>query len=71
MMLTPRTYPVIKEHSLPLKKPISPGLEDAMLKIRRPVYKRLFKINRVLRAVKKSDVKKSDVKPVNSQCSRQ
>ena len=57
MMLTPRTYPVIQEHSLPLKKLISPGPEDALLKIRRPVYKRLFKINRVLRAVKKKRCK--------------
>ena len=47
--------PLIQEHSLPLKKLISQAPEDAMLKIR-PVYKRLFKINRVLRADQKSDV---------------
>ena len=29
---------------------------DAMLKIRRPIYKRLFKSNRVLRADQKSDI---------------
>ena len=39
----------LQEHSLRLKKLISQGPEDAMLKIRRPVHKRLFKSNRVLR----------------------
>ena len=48
--------PLMQEHSLRLKKLISQAPEDAMLKIRRPVYKRLFKSNRVLRADQKSDV---------------
>ena len=48
--------PLMQEHSLRLKKLISQALEDAMLKIRRPIYKRLFKSNRVLRADQKSDV---------------
>ena len=48
--------PPMQEHSLQLKKLISQAPEDAMLKIRRPVYKRLFKSNRVLRADQKSDV---------------
>ena len=42
--------PLIQEHLLPVKKLISQAPEDAMLKIRRPVYNRLFKLNRVLRA---------------------
>ena len=42
--------PLMQEHSLRLKKLISQAPEYAMLKIRRPVYKRLFKSNRVLRA---------------------
>ena len=42
--------PLMQENSLRLKKLISQAPEDAMLKIRRPVYKRLFKSNRVLRA---------------------
>ena len=46
----------IQEHLLPLKKLIRQAPEDAMWKIRRLVYKRLFKINRVLRADQKSDV---------------
>ena len=48
--------PLMQEHSLRLKKLISQAPEDAMLKIKRPVYKRLFKSNRVLRADQKSDV---------------
>ena len=48
--------PLMQEHSLRLKKLISQALEDAKLKIRRPIYKRLFKSNRVLRADQKSDV---------------
>ena len=48
--------PPMQEHSLQLKKLISQAPEDAMLKIRRPVYMRLFKSNRVLRADQKSDV---------------
>ena len=48
--------PPMQEHSLQLKKLISQAPEDAMLKITRPVYKRLFKSNRVLRADQKSDV---------------
>ena len=48
--------PLMQEHSLRLKNLISQAPEDAMLKIRRPVYKRLFKSNRVLRADQKSDV---------------
>ena len=46
--------PLMQEHSLRLKKLISQALEDAKLKIRRPIYKRLFKSNRVLRADQKS-----------------
>ena len=34
--------PLMQEHSLQLKKLISQAPEDAMLKIRRPVYKRLL-----------------------------
>ena len=34
--------PLIQEHSLRLKKLISQAPEDAMLKIKRPVYKQLF-----------------------------
>ena len=38
-------YPLMKEHSLRLKKLIiSQAPEDAMLKIKRPVYKRLFTV---------------------------
>ena len=49
--------PLMQQHSLRLKKlNISQASEDAMLKIRRPVYKQLFKSNRVLRADQKSDV---------------
>ena len=48
--------PLMQEHSLRLKNLISQAPEDAMLKTRRPVYKRLFKSNRVLRADQKSDV---------------
>ena len=48
--------PLMQEHSLRLKKLISQASEDSMLKIRRPVYKRLFKSNRVLRADQESDV---------------
>ena len=48
--------PLMQEHSLRLKNLISQAPEDAMLKTRRPVYKRLFKSNGVLRADQKSDV---------------
>ena len=48
--------PLMQEHSLRLKKLISQAPEHAMLKIRRPLYKRLFKSNRVLRADQKSDI---------------
>ena len=48
--------PLMQEHSLQLKKLISQVPEDAMLKIRRSVYKQLFKSNCVLRADRKSDV---------------
>ena len=47
----------MQEHSLRLKKLISQAPEDAILKIRRPVYKRLFKSNRVLRADQKKRCK--------------
>ena len=43
----------LQEHSLWLKKLISQVPEDAMLKIRRPVYRWLFKSTRVLRADRK------------------
>ena len=36
--------PLMQEHSLRLKKLISQAPEDAMLKIKRPVYKRLFTV---------------------------
>ena len=42
--------PLIQEHLLPVKKLISQAPEEAMLKIRRPVYNRLFKLNHVLPA---------------------
>ena len=48
--------PLVQEHSLWLKKLISQAPEDAMFKIRRPVYKRLFKSNYMLRASQKSNV---------------
>ena len=48
--------PLMQEHSLQLKKLISQVPEDGMLKIRRSVYKQLFKSNCVLRADRKSDV---------------
>ena len=48
--------PLIQEHLLPLKKLISQAPEEAMLKIRRLVYKQLFKSSRVLRSDQKSDV---------------
>ena len=47
--------PLMQEHSLRLKNLTSQAPEDAM-KTRRPVYKRLFKSNRVLVADQKSDV---------------
>ena len=50
------TYPLMQEHSLRLKKLISQAPEDALLKIGRPVYKRLFKSNRILHANQKSNV---------------
>ena len=53
--------PLMQEHSLRLKKLIDQALEDAMLKIRRPVYKRIFKSNCVLRADQKSDVNQTCV----------
>ena len=56
LFLVGKICPLMQEHSLRLKKLISQGPEDAMLKIRRPVYKRLFKSNRVLRADQKGDV---------------
>ena len=56
----------IQEHLLPLKKLIRQAPEDAMWKIRRLVYKRLFKINRVLRADQKSDVNQTCQKSVFS-----
>ena len=55
--------PLIQEHLLP----ISQAPEDAMLKIRRPVYKPLFKLNRVLRADQKSDVNQTCQESVFSQ----
>ena len=48
--------PLMQEHSLRLKKLISQAPEHSMLKIRRPLYKQLFKSNRVLRAYQRSDV---------------
>ena len=48
--------PLVQKHSLQLKKLISQVPEDAMLKIRRPVYKQLFKSNRMLRANRKINV---------------
>ena len=48
--------PLMQEHSLPLKKLIRQAPEDAMLKIKRPVYKQLFKSNLVIRTDQKSDV---------------
>ena len=59
--------PLIQEHLLPLEKLISQAPEDAMLKIRRPVYKPLFKLNRVLRADQKSDVNQTCQESVFSQ----
>ena len=56
LFLVSMICPLMQEHSLPLKKLISQAPEDAMLKIRRPVYKRLFKSNRVLRADQQSDL---------------
>ena len=43
-------FPLMQDHSLQLKKLISQASEDAMLKIRRPVDKRLLKSNCVLHA---------------------
>jgi len=48
--------PLMQEHSLWLKKLISQPPDDAMFKFRRPIYKRLFKSNRVLRTDQKSNV---------------
>ena len=48
--------PLMQEHSLWLKQLISQSPEDAMFKIRRTVYKRLFKSNCMLRASQKSNV---------------
>ena len=47
---------LMQEHSLRLKDCISQVPEDAMLKIRRPFYQRLFKSNRMLPANQKNDV---------------
>ena len=47
---------LMQEHSLRLKECISQVPEDAMLKIRRPFYQRLFKSNRMLPADQKNDV---------------
>ena len=49
--------PLMQEHSLPLKKLISQAPEDAMFKIRRPVYKRLFKSNHMLLASQEKQCK--------------
>ena len=46
---------LMQEHSLWLKKLISQAPEDAMFKIRRPVFKRLFKSN-YMHASQKSNV---------------
>ena len=46
--------PLMQESSLRLKKLISQAPEEAMLKIRRPVYKRLFKSNRLYVPTKKA-----------------
>ena len=54
----------MQEHSLQLKKLICQAPKDAMLKIRRPVYKRLFKSNRVPRADQKKRCK-SNLSTVN------
>ena len=59
--------PLIQEHLLPLEKLISQAPEDAMLKIRRPVYKPLFKLFRVLRADQKSNVNQTCQQSVFSQ----
>ena len=49
--------PLMQERSLWLKKLISQEPEDAMFKIRRPVYKRLFKSNHMLHADQKKRCK--------------
>ena len=49
-------FPLMQDCSLQLKKFISQVPEDAIFKFRRPVYKRLFKSNRVLHADQKSSV---------------
>ena len=64
LFLVGMTCPLMQEHSLRLKKLISQAPEDAMLKIGRPVYKRLFKSNRMLRANQKSDVNQTCQQPV-------
>ena len=52
--------PLIQEHSLRLKKLTSQASEVAMLTIiRGPVYKRLFKSNRLLHVDQKSNVNKT------------
>ena len=56
LFLVSVTCPLMQEHSLRLKKLISQAPEDVMLKIGRPVYKRLFKSNRMLHANQKSNV---------------
>ena len=47
---------LMQEHSLRLKECISQVPEDAMLKIGRPFYQRLFKSNHMLPANQKNDV---------------
>ena len=66
LFLVGLTCPLTQEHSLWLKKLISQAPEDAMLKIGRPVYKRLFKSNHMLRANQKSDVNQTCQQPVLS-----
>ena len=48
---------LMQQHSFRLKKLISQVPEDAMLKIRRPVYKQSFKSNQVLHTDQKSNAK--------------
>ena len=60
-VICPGDCPLMQEHSLRLKKLIGQPPEDAMFKIRRRVYKRIFKSNCVLRADQKSDVNRTCV----------
>ena len=57
--------PLMQEHSLWLKKLISQAPEDAMFKIRRPVFKRLFKSNYMLRAMQPKKQCKSNLSTVS------